>query len=144
MPASTTGTPSSPIASWHWRVVWLLFLATMLNYMDRQALTQTSRFLLDEFEVPADQRETVYGQVESAFAFSFAVFQLLAGFLVDRFSLRWLYLGALIVWSAAGCLTGLVPTGAIYALDGLPGGPRLRRGVQLALRRGRGPPGGAA
>jgi hypothetical protein len=32
------------IEAWRWRVVWLMFLATMLNYMDRQALGSTSQF----------------------------------------------------------------------------------------------------
>ena len=76
---------------WRWRVVWLLFLATMLNYMDRQALNQTSAFILAEFAVPADHRETVYGDIESAFAYSFALFQILAGFLADRVRLGRLY-----------------------------------------------------
>jgi MFS transporter, ACS family, hexuronate transporter len=105
-----------PNEGWRWRVVWLLFLATLINYTDRQALNQTSSFLLAEFGVPADHRETVYGRIEAAFAYTFAASQLLAGFLCDRYSLRRLYLGAIIVWSAAGCLTGLVPPGAIAGL----------------------------
>lgn len=108
--------PPAPADGWRWRVVWLLFLATLLNYTDRQALTQTSSFLLDEFGVPKDHRETVYGRIESAFGYSFAAFQLLAGWLGDRVSLRRLYLGAIVVWSAAGVLTGLVPAGAVAAL----------------------------
>src|SRR5439155_25826413 len=40
-------------------------------------------------------------------------FQVLAGFLIDRFSLRQLYLGAMLLWSAAGVLTGFVPAGAV-------------------------------
>jgi ACS family hexuronate transporter-like MFS transporter len=106
----------TPIEGWQWRVVWLLFLATLINYTDRQALNQTSSFLLAEFGVPADQRETVYGRIEAAFAYSYAAFQLLAGFLGDRFSLRRIYFGAIVVWSAAGFLTGLIPPGAITAL----------------------------
>jgi len=106
----------APAEGWRWRVVWLLFLATLINYTDRQALNQTSSFLLDEFGVPGDRRETVYGRIESAFGYSFAFFQLLAGFLGDRVSLRRLYLGAIVVWSAAGFLTGLVPPGAVAAL----------------------------
>ena len=54
--------------AWKWYICGLLLLATMLNYMDRQALNQTSAFILAEFAVPADHRETVYGDIESAFA----------------------------------------------------------------------------
>src|SRR4051812_50154129 len=38
-----------PVAAWRWGVVWLLFLATMLNYLDRLALNNTQRYLLPEF-----------------------------------------------------------------------------------------------
>jgi ACS family hexuronate transporter-like MFS transporter len=108
--------PITPVEWWRWRIVWLLFLATMLNYMDRQALNQTATFVLDEFAVPIGERETVYGNIESAFAYSFAFFQIVAGFLADRFRLTRLYLAALLIWSAAGFATGLVPAGAIAGL----------------------------
>ena len=105
-----------PVAAWRWSVVWLLFLATMLNYMDRQALNNTQRHLLAEFEPDPARRNAVYADINFAFGISFALFQVVAGFLIDRFSLRWLYLGAILVWSAAGALTGLVPAGAVGAL----------------------------
>ena len=106
----------SPVAAWRWSVVWLLFLATMLNYMDRQALNNTQRHLLAEFEPDPANRNAVYADVQFAFGVSFALFQVVAGLLIDRFSLRWLYLGAIVVWSGAGVLTGMVPAGAVGAL----------------------------
>ncbi|HEX4606771.1 MAG TPA: MFS transporter, partial [Urbifossiella sp.] len=106
----------SPIAPWRWSVVWLLFLATMLNYMDRLALNNTQRYLLAEFEPDPANRNAVYADIQFAFGVSFALFQVVAGFLIDRFSLRWLYLGAIVVWSGAGVLTGFVPAGAVGAL----------------------------
>jgi ACS family hexuronate transporter-like MFS transporter len=106
----------SPIAAWRWSVVWLLFLATMLNYMDRLALNNTQRYLLAEFEPDPGRRNAVYADINFAFGVSFALFQVVAGFLIDRFSLRWLYLGAILVWSAAGVFTGMVPAGAVGAL----------------------------
>lgn len=116
VPAVMAASPPPSGEGWRWRIVWLLFFATLINYTDRQALNQTSTFVLDEFNVPAEMRETVYGRIEAAFAYSFAVFQILAGFLGDRFSLRKLYLAAILIWSAAGFMTGLVPAGAIYGL----------------------------
>ncbi|QDU18868.1 MFS transporter [Urbifossiella limnaea] len=106
----------SPVATWRWSVVWLLFLATMLNYMDRQALNNTQRHLLAEFEPDPARRNAVYADIQFAFGVSFALFQIVAGLLIDRFSLRWLYLGAIVVWSGAGVLTGMVPAGAVGAL----------------------------
>jgi len=114
MPTPTA--PASPIAAWRWGVVWLLFLATMLNYMDRLALNNTQRYLLAEFEPDPAKRNAVYADIQFAFGVSFALFQVVAGFLIDRFSLRWLYLGAIVVWSVAGVLTGFVPAGAVGML----------------------------
>jgi len=98
---------SSHIAAWKWGLVWLLFLATMINYMDRQTMQVTSTHLIREF---FDGKERGYGQVESAFQYAFAAAQIVAGFLIDRFSVRWFYVGALLVWSGAGVMTGLVST----------------------------------
>jgi len=117
MSAATPGplapVPPPPIAPWRWGVVWLLFLATMLAYLDRLALNNTQRYLLPEFEPDPARRNAVYADIQFAFGVSFALFQVVAGFLIDRFSLRQLYLGAILLWSAAGVLTGFVPAGAV-------------------------------
>jgi ACS family hexuronate transporter-like MFS transporter len=121
--------PAGRAPAWTWGVVWLLFLATVINYMDRQTVgvlsgpikaaftsDQSGSWLDGLFEeTPREDgkrhlSEYGYGQVEFAFGITFATGQILAGFLVDRFSLRWLYAGALLVWSAAGFATGLATT----------------------------------
>jgi ACS family hexuronate transporter-like MFS transporter len=104
------------VERWRWGVVWLLFAATLVNYMDRQALANAQRYLLPEFEPDPARQNEVYASVQFAFGLSFALFQVVAGFLIDRFSLRWLYLGAILVWSAAGVATGFVPAGAVGLL----------------------------
>jgi ACS family hexuronate transporter-like MFS transporter len=96
----------APIAGWRWGIVWLMFLATLLNYMDRQTLGSAVRFIKDELGLT----EEGYGWIEFWFLLSYALFQVPAGFLADRMNLRWLYAGALLAWSAAGFLTGLAET----------------------------------
>jgi ACS family hexuronate transporter-like MFS transporter len=91
------------VARWRWGVIWLMFLATLINYMDRQALGSTARYIKDEFGLT----EETYGWVEFWFILSYALFGIPAGYLADRLNLRWLYAAALLVWSAAGFLTGL-------------------------------------
>lgn len=109
--------PAAPVIdAWRWRVVWLLFLATLINYTDRLALGNTQRYLLPEFEPDPAKQNALYADVQFAFGVSFALFQVVAGFLIDRFSLRYLYLGAILVWSAAGVLTGFLPAGAVALL----------------------------
>ncbi len=105
------------IERWRWGIVWLLFLATLINYTDRLALVATQRQVLDEFVGPdVKAQDRVWGEINFAFGMSFGLFQILAGFLIDRFRLRLLYVGAIVVWSTAGILTGFVPAGALTML----------------------------
>jgi ACS family hexuronate transporter-like MFS transporter len=76
----------------------------MVNYMDRLTLNQTSVRVMRE--VGFDVRG--YGEIESAFAYAFAVGAILAGWLADRWNVRLIYPAALLAWSAAGFATGLV------------------------------------
>jgi MFS transporter, ACS family, hexuronate transporter len=98
------GAERPPVAAWRWGVVWLMFLATVINYMDRQALGSTARYIKDEFRLT----EEGYGWIEFWFTISYGLFQIPAGYLADRLQLRWLYPAALLVWSAAGFVTGMV------------------------------------
>src|SRR5262245_54349951 len=91
-------------ATWKWWVCGLLLLATMINYMDRLTLNQTAKRVMQE--VGFDERG--YGELESAFAYAFALGAILAGWLADRVNVRWLYPAALLAWSAAGFATGVV------------------------------------
>jgi len=96
----------SSIPSWKWAVVVMMLLATVINYMDRAALGNLSSFIKKDF----DLKEEGYGRLEEWFGYSYAVFLVVAGFLADRWSLRWLYAGALLVWSFAGFATGFAGT----------------------------------
>lgn len=89
-------------ASWKWAVCGLLLLATMLNYMDRQTLSQLAKTVCDEYNLSNQQ----YGQLAMGFGFAFAAGALFFGFLVDYFSIVWLYPSVLIGWSLAGIATG--------------------------------------
>lgn len=100
VPHSLLLTPySSP--SWRWWVCGALLLATLLNYMDRQALSETATELKQRYNLD-DGR---YGQVEQWFSYAFATGGVLFGFLADRFGPRRLYPLVLIGWSLAGIAT---------------------------------------
>jgi len=83
-----------------------MLFATVINYMDRQALASVSSHIKRDFAL----KEEGYGTLEAWFGYSYAVFLIVAGFLADRWSLRWLYACALMVWSVAGFATGFVGT----------------------------------
>jgi len=107
--------PPEDRAAVHWRI-WaacvLMLLATALNYMDRQALAQQASDVQAELKLTNED----YGNLEFWFGIAFAVGGVATGFLVDWFSLRWLYPAILLGWSAVGFLTGWVTSyGQLFA-----------------------------
>lgn len=103
-------------ATWKWLVCGLLFLATMIMYMDRQTLAFTVKRIIDELHLT----EAHYGKVEKGFGIAFAVGALGIGFLADRVSIRWLYPLVLLGWSAAGIATAYGEEIGSYLLELMP------------------------
>lgn len=87
--------------SWRWWICGLLLLATMLNYMDRQTLSQSATDISRELRLNNEE----YGRLEQGFGLAFAAGGLVIGAVTDRVSLRWLYPAVLLAWSAAGFAT---------------------------------------
>src|SRR5947209_1186557 len=88
---------------WRWWVCGLLLLATMINYMDRITLNQLSKEIIDAFHLT----ELHYGYLEAAFGSAFALGAIIAGWLADRWNVRWMYAASVFAWSLAGFATGL-------------------------------------
>jgi len=101
-----------------WSVVLLLFLATLLNYMDRQTIAVSASVISKEFGLGDVQ----LGQLFFAFLLAYGIAQLFAGALLDRFSVRPAYAAAVIAWSLAGA-AGALATGfvSLFALRVLLG-----------------------
>jgi ACS family hexuronate transporter-like MFS transporter len=72
--------------------------------MDRVTLNVLSKRILHELDL--SKRD--YGELESAFAYAFALGAITFGWMADRRSVRWLYPAVLVAWSMAGFATGLV------------------------------------
>ncbi len=89
--------------SWHWWVSGLLLLATMINYMDRQTLSNLAVRITQQFDLTNEQ----YGDMEFVFGVAFACGSLFFGIIADRMSVRLLYPAILIAWSLVGFATGL-------------------------------------
>ena len=88
-------------ATWKWSVCGMLLLATMLNYMDRQTLSQSATDIQKELSLDDAQ----YGRLEMGFGFAFAAGGLFFGMIADRVAIRLLYPFVLIAWSLAGFAT---------------------------------------
>lgn len=84
--------------AWKWWLTIVLFLATVLTYLDRQTMSLCGAMICQEMGLSNEQ----YGQLLRAFRWCYAVTHVPAGFMADHFSLRWIYAVAVAVWSLAG------------------------------------------
>ncbi|HEX7931923.1 MAG TPA: MFS transporter [Paraburkholderia sp.] len=79
-----------------------LFCLSMINYMDRIALSIAAKPIASEFKLTS----VGMGYLFSSFIWSYALFLLPMGFLVDRFGTKRMAAAGIFVWSAATALTG--------------------------------------
>src|SRR5207244_5125666 len=87
-----------------WSIVGLLFTASLINYLDRAAISFALPLISRDFHLTSGTK----GLLLSSFFWSYALMQVPIGWCADRFNLRWLYAGAFALWSVAQGLTGLV------------------------------------
>ncbi len=105
--APKTAVPARPPSRyWPWKVVAFLFAATLLSYLDRQALSVVASRVAGELGLD----NAGLGLLLSAFFWSYALMHLLIGWPLDRFNLRLVYPLFVALWSLAQirCGTGLV------------------------------------
>ncbi len=88
----------------------LLVLAVGINYMDRGSLSVAKPDMAREFNLDNKQM----GLLLSAFFWSYSLCQLLAGWLVDRYDVKWVYAGGFLVWSLATAGMGLISGFAVF------------------------------
>jgi ACS family D-galactonate transporter-like MFS transporter len=86
------------------RVVFLLAVSVFINYIDRSNLSIAAPLLKDELGLSASQ----LGTLLSVFFWTYGCMQIPAGWLVDRFEVKWVFAAGFFVWSAATAVTGLL------------------------------------
>jgi ACS family hexuronate transporter-like MFS transporter len=86
-----------------WRIASLLFLATLLNYFDRQVFSLVSPVLRVQLSLTTMQ----YAHMLNAFLLGYTSMQFVAGWIVDRLGARRGLMLAMIWWSAAGAAAAL-------------------------------------
>lgn len=95
-PASTTRLNNK------WLVVGLLWFCGFFNYADRQAITAVFPLLTEEFQLT----KTQLGWLGTSFMIIYSLASPVGGWVVDRFSRRWLVFIGLSFWSLICALTG--------------------------------------
>jgi MFS transporter, ACS family, hexuronate transporter len=101
MPPSEPETPNLPRL--RWVMIGMAFLATVINYLDRQTLSVVAPVLRDEFHMSNEQ----YSRVVSAFMLAYTISNGLSGPLIDRLGTRLGYALCMAWWSAAAMLHAL-------------------------------------
>ncbi len=92
---------NSKMTNWRWWMCLLLFVATTVNYMDRQVLSLTYKdFIAPEFHWTDDD----YGTITAFFSLFYAIACLFAGKFVDWMGTKKGYQWAIFIWSLGACL----------------------------------------
>jgi ACS family hexuronate transporter-like MFS transporter len=83
--------------SYRWWICGLLFMATTINYLDRQALAMLKPLLATELH----WSEADYGWMNFAFTSAYAIGLFFAGRVVDVLGLGWGFALGVSIWSIA-------------------------------------------
>jgi len=88
-----------------WRIAVLLAIGVLVNYLDRINLSVSREALSDSFGVSL----VVFGYLSSAFSWTYALMQMPAGILLDRFGVRRVGRISTLLWSVACFAAALAP-----------------------------------
>jgi len=115
-------------------LVIVLALSTILNYLDRQALSILAPTLQREMRID----NAHLGWLFAVFYYSYTLLQFAVGPVLDRFNLRWCFAIAVLAWSAVSGMTGIA-TGFISLLVfrfflGVTEAPNWPAGVRTIAR----------
>ena len=111
------------MTNWRWWLCSLLFVATTVNYLDRQVLSLTyEEFIKPEFH----WTDANYGTITSFFSIFYAIACLFAGKFVDWMGTKKGYLIAIGVWSLGACLHAACGWATTLFVDGVDSTAALR------------------
>ncbi len=111
----TTATRGAKLSRAQWVLLILLVVSVFINYIDRGNLSIAAPSLKAELGLEAQQ----LGLLLSSFFWTYALFQLfgVAGWLVARFNVYWVYAAGFVIWTGATALTGWASGfGMLFAL----------------------------
>jgi MFS family permease len=116
----TAGVPSDRAARSHAQALLILLVVSVgINYIDRGLLSVAAPAIQTEFGLSP----SMLGVLFSAFFWTYASFQIVSGWIVDRYPLKWVYAAGYLIWSLATAAAGLVQGFPLLA------GTRLMLGI---------------
>ncbi len=94
-------TTTNKMTNYRWVICAMLFLATTVNYMDRQVLSLTWK---DFIALDFHWSDADYGFITAAFSIFYAFISLFAGKFIDWMGTKKGYIWAIVIWSIGACL----------------------------------------
>ena len=125
-------TTNQKMSNFRWAICGLLFLATTVNYLDRQVLSLTWK---DFIALDFHWNDNDYGNITATFSIFYAFISLFAGKFIDWMGTKKGYIWAIVIWSFGACLHAACGW-ATMRLTGIADIEALRavtKGSELAL-----------
>ncbi len=101
--STLTTTTVKPGRGSRWLLLSLLVISVCINYIDRGNLSVAATAVSRDLEIDPQK----IGLLLSAFFLTYALFQVVAGWAIDRFNVLWVYTVGFVLWSLATAATGL-------------------------------------
>jgi ACS family hexuronate transporter-like MFS transporter len=115
---SSTSQPELPptegmlaVSRRRWWIIWVLFLSTVINYVNRQTLSILAPVISKQFHMTHEQLSHIFG----AFQFSYAVTWLIGGIFLDIIGTRMGLSIAVIWWSLVSIVTSFANSVATFS-----------------------------
>jgi MFS family permease len=105
VPAVDSERPALQPASVRWSIIALLSLGAVIAYVDRSNLSVA--LVLPEFKNLFRLTDQDRGLLNSAFFWSYTILQIPAGWLVDRYGVKWTYAAGFLFWSLVSAVTAM-------------------------------------
>lgn len=125
------GANSPAVSNSRWFMLGFAFLATVINYLDRQTLSVLAPVLLERFRISA----TTYSHIIFAFMLAYTVMNGVSGPLLDRLGSKVGYALTIAFWSAAEILhafsAGAISLGVFRFLLGVGEAGNYPAGVKV-------------
>lgn len=87
----------------HWTALALLVISVCINYVDRGNLGVAARSIESDLHFHPEYLGILLG----GFFWTYSLFQIAAGKIIDRWNVNWVYAAGFLIWSVATGLTGL-------------------------------------
>jgi MFS transporter, ACS family, D-galactonate transporter len=109
---TATSSEETHVQRRRWRIAWLLGIGVLVNYFDRVNLSVSHQALITTFGISA----VTFGYLSGAYNWTYAMFQLPIGVLLDKFGIRRVGLIGTFLWGIASFGAAITPNlGGFFA-----------------------------